>query len=211
LEAWNYNLAHLDVILRCLTSSALSRRSPSLDSHLFLPSFAHVAVNAPEPYVKPSMLEKGSGSLILRDARHPCLEVQDEVSFIPNDIEMVKGNQNLSIARAMLTYLQTKASSRSSVRVTRSAPWDLLTRIIAGPNMGGKSTYIRQVRLRLPTRSNPAHLPCPTDRSYCTHGTGWIVGSLLGSSGPNIRLHPVPCWSWRQSAQGYFNLHGGDD
>ena len=55
-----------------------------------------MAVNAPEPYVKPSMLEKGSGSLVLQDARHPCLEVQDEVSFIPNDIEMEKGNQNLS-------------------------------------------------------------------------------------------------------------------
>ena len=55
-----------------------------------------MAVNAPEPYVKPSVLEKGSGSLILQDARHPCLEVQDEVSFIPNDIEMGKGNQDLS-------------------------------------------------------------------------------------------------------------------
>ena len=69
---------------------------PSVRSRLilapFLSSLAHVAVNAPEPYVKPSMLEKGSGSLILQDARHPCLEVQDEVSFIPNDIEMVKGN-----------------------------------------------------------------------------------------------------------------------
>jgi len=57
-----------------------------------------VAVNAPEPYVKPSMLDKGSGSLILQDARHPCLEVQDEVSFIPNDIEMEKGSQNLPTA-----------------------------------------------------------------------------------------------------------------
>ena len=73
-------------------------------------SFAHVAVNAPEVYVKPQLQEKGgyrlalywmdvsghssllvgAGSMVLRDARHPCLEVQDDMSFIPNDIEMIK-------------------------------------------------------------------------------------------------------------------------
>ena len=33
----------------------------------------------------------GTGNLVLKDARHPCLEVQDDISFIPNDVEMVKG------------------------------------------------------------------------------------------------------------------------
>ena len=35
----------------------------------------------------------GSGSLVLRDARHPLLEVQDEIDFIPNNIEMIKGER----------------------------------------------------------------------------------------------------------------------
>jgi DNA mismatch repair protein MSH2 len=76
-----------------------------------LGSFAQVSMNALEQYIKPTVIEKGtyfgflsclthvtclgvdsgSGSLILREARHPCLEVQDDISFIPNDVEMIKG------------------------------------------------------------------------------------------------------------------------
>lgn len=39
----------------------------------------------------------GESSLILKEARHPCLEVQDEISFIPNDVEMVKGEGEFQI------------------------------------------------------------------------------------------------------------------
>ncbi|KAM0326938.1 hypothetical protein ACHAQA_006058 [Verticillium albo-atrum] len=84
-------LAHLDVII----------------------SFAHCSVHAPTEYVRPKINNRGEGQTVLREARHPCLEMQDDVQFITNDVELTK--------------------DRSSFL------------IITGPNMGGKSTYIRQI------------------------------------------------------------------
>ena len=54
LESLDHVLAHLDVILRCayLSPFIIISLTPA---H----SFAHVSVNAPEPYVKPTVLEKG--------------------------------------------------------------------------------------------------------------------------------------------------------
>ncbi|SNX87257.1 probable DNA mismatch repair protein MSH2 [Melanopsichium pennsylvanicum] len=92
LEKLNAVLAHLDVIV----------------------SFAHVSDSAPIPYVKPEIKEKGTNSdLDIHEARHPCLEVMDDINFIPNDTSMIQSQSEFLV--------------------------------ITGPNMGGKSTYIRQV------------------------------------------------------------------
>lgn len=84
-------LAHLDVIV----------------------SLAHCSVHAPTSYVRPKIHPRGEGSTVLKEARHPCLEMQDDIQFITNDVVLTRGESSFLI--------------------------------ITGPNMGGKSTYIRQI------------------------------------------------------------------
>jgi DNA mismatch repair protein MSH2 len=54
-------------------------------------------MHAPTPFVRPKMHAMGTGDLVLRAARHPCLEMQDDVNFIPNDIEMRRGTGEFQI------------------------------------------------------------------------------------------------------------------
>ena len=83
-------------------------------SHLdVIVSFAHVSVHAPTSYVRPKVHPRGEGNTILKEARHPCMEMQDDVQFITNDVSLIRGSSEFLI--------------------------------ITGPNMGGKSTYIRQI------------------------------------------------------------------
>lgn len=86
-----------------------------------LVGFATV-VSTMEGFVRPTMLERGSGIIRMTASRHPLVECGtvsgDDVrpnasSFIPNDVEMIHGQSHCQI--------------------------------ITGPNAGGKSTYIRQV------------------------------------------------------------------
>ena len=91
LECVAHLIAELDVLVSFSTSAALS----------------------PGVYVRPTLLQKGSGVLQLEQARHPCVELMDGVNFIPNDYDLVRGTSGFQI--------------------------------VTGPNMGGKSTYIRAV------------------------------------------------------------------
>lgn len=91
-------------------------------------SLAHCAVHAPEAYVRPKIHPRGVGKTILREARHPCMELQDDVQFITNDIDLTRGESSFLV--------------------------------ITGPNMGGKSTYIRQIGVIALMAQVGSFVPC---------------------------------------------------
>ncbi|KAK3317869.1 DNA mismatch repair protein msh-2 [Cercophora scortea] len=99
-------LAHLDVIV----------------------AFAHCAIHAPISYVRPKIHPRGEGQTVLTEARHPCMEVQDDVQFITNDVTLSRENSSFLI--------------------------------ITGPNMGGKSTYIRQIGVVALMAQVGSFVPC---------------------------------------------------
>lgn len=95
-----------------------------------LASFADLAVSSPSPYVRPEITSSDKGNIILEGSRHPCVEAQDGVNFIPNNCSLV-----------------------------REKSW---FQIITGPNMGGKSTFIRQVGVNVLMAQMGSFVPCDT-------------------------------------------------
>lgn len=62
-------------------------------------ALAVAAVSAPVPYVRPTILPSGA-PLSLTQCRHPCLEMLDCVSYIPNDTHMGQGELLATYLRA---------------------------------------------------------------------------------------------------------------
>jgi len=50
-----------------------------------------LASSSLRPYVRPSLFLPGTGLLDLKQIRHPCVELQDSVSYIPNDAYFEQG------------------------------------------------------------------------------------------------------------------------
>ncbi|KAH8668718.1 muts domain V-domain-containing protein [Xylariales sp. PMI_506] len=114
----NYNRTQSSLVNEVVTVAAsycpVLERLAGVLAHLdVIVSFAHCSVHAPTSYVRPKIHPRGEGQTILKEARHPCMEMQDDIQFITNDVELTRDSSSFLV--------------------------------ITGPNMGGKSTYIRQI------------------------------------------------------------------
>ncbi|KAL6497203.1 MutS-like protein [Orobanche gracilis] len=109
-------------------SEVFEELSWSLSELDVLLSFADLAASCPTPYTRPIITPSDVGNIVLEGSRHPCVEAQDWVNFIPNDCKLV-----------------------------RNKSW---FQIITGPNMGGKSTFIRQVGVNVLMAQVGSFVPC---------------------------------------------------
>ncbi|KAL7548062.1 hypothetical protein ACHAWF_011348 [Thalassiosira exigua] len=104
-----------------------------------LASFAHVAAHSSGGYCRPEMTdgeEDGLG-IQLKDARHPCVELQEGMTFIANDFNMCFGTSSFLL--------------------------------VTGPNMGGKSTYIRSLGAIVTMAQVGSFVPCSSAKINIVH------------------------------------------
>jgi len=74
----------------------LARASDIISELDVLASLAHVAAFSPHGYCRPKLTDSDDDGvgIKLEEARHPCVELQDDVDFIPNDFNLVYGVSN---------------------------------------------------------------------------------------------------------------------
>lgn len=116
-------------------------------------TFAVVSEESRSRYVRPSIGDTGSG-LVLKQARHPIVEenLNDDTEYIANDIDLQRESEG-----------DGEAGGGSLVLVT-------------GPNMGGKSTFIRSAGVLTLMAHVGMFVPCTeaqvpiTDRIFARVG-----------------------------------------
>lgn len=167
-----YEEKQRDMVIKCMAVAStyvpvLESASSLLAELDVLASFASVAAYSSSGYCRPEMTdgeEDGLGITVsffqfcycyiyllkitsdnvnlllhlqLEQARHPCVELQDDMNFIANDFNLTFGESS---------YL-----------------------IVTGPNMGGKSTYIRSLGAIVTMAQIGSFVPCSSAKINIVH------------------------------------------
>lgn len=119
----------------------------------------HVVACGAGEYVKPTILAppEGDGAgvggggrrVVVKEGRHPVMELQDDVSFIPNDYYMDSQGEDVGFegggeeGASPAGVKKAKVGEEGVAAHHTTPPPGGRFHIITGPNMGGKSTYIR--------------------------------------------------------------------
>ncbi len=119
LHAFAQAVAELDV-LRCFAQRAVKHR-----------------------YCRPQLVDEPV--LHLQSARHPVLDELLGDRFVPNDVELGNREQGTGIGSEQQDAISVASTPDASARSPIPDPCSLA--LITGPNMAGKSTYIRQTAL----------------------------------------------------------------
>jgi len=142
-----------------------------------LAAWAELFRTSAKPFVRPTVYEMGSngpamqgsdageeeehrGSIVLREARHPCLEMQEGMASEVTD--------------ASGAALQMGAVVANDVHFNRR---DRAFQIITGPNMGGKSTYIRAAGVIVLMAQIGCFVPCSSAFVTCVDSILCRVGA----------------------------------
>jgi len=117
-----------------------------------LVAFSTISIESSGGYVRPELLEPGTGVFELRECRHPVIELKEDMEYIPNDI--------------VLNY----ESKDGKITGSRFA-------VITGANMGGKSTYLRSAGLSVIMGQMGCFVPCESARFSIVDGIYTRVGA----------------------------------
>lgn len=110
-----------------------------------LAGFADIAACAPIEYTRPQIRPMEDGNIEIFNGRHPCVEVQDNVSFIPNDTQLLKGTSYFHIITGPNMGGREKKSLAAPFLVHCRASIPRLFSFSSLVPSSGKSTYIRQL------------------------------------------------------------------
>jgi DNA mismatch repair protein MutS len=107
-------------------------------------------------YCQPEMRDEGI--ILIREGRHPVLEQNlAEERFVPNDTALARGPDGRSDASPCPAPPEEERGNPGGVRLPQIG-------LITGPNMAGKSTYIRQVALLTLLAHTGSFVPAATAR-----------------------------------------------